>query len=72
LTVNSEHIQRAWEKALKRKSEDLEGAITVARTLVETVCKYILDEEHISYPHTADLPKLYHLAAEKVHLAPEQ
>lgn len=72
LTVNSEHVQRAWEKALKRRSEDPEGAITAARTLVETVCKHILDEEQIGYPDNADLPKLYHLAVEQMHLAPEQ
>ena len=72
LTVNSEHVQRAWEKALKRRSEDPEGAITAARTLVETVCKHILDEERVGYPDNADLPKLYHLAVEQLHLAPEQ
>jgi len=72
LTVNSEHVQRAWEKALRRKSEDPEGAITAARTLVETICKHILDEEQITYPDNADLPKLYHLVVEQLHLAPEQ
>lgn len=72
LTVNSEHVQRAWERLLKRKSEDPEGAVTAARTLVETVCKHILDEEQVHYPDNADLPKLYHLAVEQLHLAPEQ
>ncbi|WP_170199514.1 abortive infection family protein [Litorilinea aerophila] len=72
LTVNSEHVQRAWERALRRKSEDPEGAITAARTLVETVCKHILYEEQIAYPDSADLPKLYHLVVEQLHLAPEQ
>lgn len=72
LTVNSEHVQRAWEKALKRKSEDSEGAITAARTLVEAVCKHILDEEQVGYPDNADLPHLYHLTVKQLHLAPEQ
>jgi len=72
LTVNSEHVQRAWVKALRRKSEDPEGAITAARTLVETVCKHILDEKQIAYPDNADLPKLYHLVVVQLHLAPEQ
>jgi len=72
LTVNSEHLRRAWEKALRRKSEDPEGAITAARTLVETVCKHILDEEQIAYPNNADLPNLYRLVVEQLHLAPEQ
>lgn len=72
LTVNSEHVQRAWERALKRKSEDPEGAITAARTLIETVCKHILDEEQIGYSDNADLPNLYHLAAKQLHCVPEQ
>ena len=71
-TINSEHVQRAWEKALKRKSEDPEGAVTAARTLVETVCKHILDKEQVNYPDNADLPKLQYLAAKQLSLAPEQ
>ena len=65
-------MQRAWEKALRRKSEDPEGAITAARTLVETVCKHILDEKQITYPDNADLPNLYRLVVEQLCLAPEQ
>lgn len=72
MTVNSEHVQRAWVKALRRKSEDPEGAITAARTLVETVCKHILDEEQTAYPDNADLPNLYHLVVEQLYLASEQ
>jgi hypothetical protein len=72
LTLDSEHVQRSWERALKRRSEDPEGAITAARSLVEAVCKHILDEERVSYPDDADLPKLYRLTVEQLRLAPEQ
>jgi hypothetical protein len=41
--VNSEYIQETWNKALARRSSDPEGAITAARTLLESVCKHILD-----------------------------
>lgn len=71
-SIDSEHVRRAWEKALKRRSDDPGGAITAARTLLETVCKYILDEAGVNYPGNADLPKLYHLAAKSVKLAPSQ
>lgn len=71
-TFDQEHIHAAWQKALDRRMDDPEGAITAARTLVETVCKYILDDAGIDYPDDADLPKLWALAAEQANLAPNQ
>lgn len=71
-TIDSEHVRGAWEKALARKATDPEGAITAARTLVETVCKHILDDAKRDYPDNADLPKLYHHAAEVLYLSPNQ
>lgn len=68
----SEHIHELWQKALQRRSEDPEGAITAARTLLESVCKLILDELGESYPDDADLPKLYGKTAAKLTLAPSQ
>lgn len=47
--VDSEHIKEAWQKALERKSTDIDGAITMARTLLESVCKYILDRNGVTY-----------------------
>jgi hypothetical protein len=35
---------------------DPEGAITLARALLETVCKYILDERGVRYDNDIDLP----------------
>jgi len=66
------HVQAAWSKALERRSSDPEGAITSARTLVEAVCKHILDEAGIDYDDAADLPKLYKLTAKTMKLAPSQ
>jgi hypothetical protein len=36
-------IHSAWQKALSRKSSDPEGAITISRSIFESVCKHILD-----------------------------
>ena len=36
--VSSTYIQEAWHKALERRATDAEGAITAARTLLESVC----------------------------------
>jgi hypothetical protein len=57
---------------LDRRLSDPEGAITVARTLLETVCKRILDELSITYTDKEDLPKLYAMAAKVLNLAPDQ
>jgi Abortive infection C-terminus len=67
-----DHVQAAWQKALDRRLSDPEGAITAARMLLETVCKYILDEAGCIYPDTADLQKLWALTAQLLHLAPHQ
>jgi hypothetical protein len=71
-SFDEEGVHRAWSRALDRRKNDPEGAITAARTLLETVCKRILDETGGVYDDTEDLPKLYHKAAEKLALAPSQ
>jgi hypothetical protein len=44
----------------------------VARTLLETVTKRILDESNAPYSDKDDLPKLYGAAAKVLNLAPTQ
>ena len=70
--VDSASIQTAWRKALDRRMPDPEGAITSARTLLEAVCKHVLDEDKISYQDKDDLPKLYSLVAKHLNLSPSQ
>lgn len=70
--VNSTHVQETWQKALERRNSDPEGAITASRTLLESVCKYILDENNVTYDDKYDLPKLYNMVAEQLHLSPSQ
>jgi len=70
--IDAAHVQAAWSKALDRRSSDPEGAITLSRTLIESVCKHILDESDIVYDDGAELPKLYRLTAEALNLAPSQ
>ena len=67
-----DHVYATWQKALDRREADPEGAITAARTLLETVCKHVLDDVGAPYPDDADLPKLWALAAEQLNLAPHQ
>jgi len=70
--LNSEAVSRVWRLILYRLPEDLEGAITLARTLIESVCKHILDDRIVEYDSTADLPVLYRAVASELNLAPEQ
>ena len=70
--IDSAHIQAAWSKALDRRASDPEGAITSARTLIETVCKHILDDMNIQYDEAIDLPKLYKETAKVLNIAPSQ
>ena len=70
--LNAAAVQSAWGKALSRREEDPEGAITAARSLLETVCKHILDDCNVLYRDTEDLPQLWRLVAQQLNLAPEQ
>lgn len=70
--LDSEHVRTAWYRASERRTSDPEGAITAAKTLLETVCKHILDERNTPYEETFDLPKLYSTVAASLKLAPSQ
>lgn len=71
-TIDSEYIKRTWTKALERRVTDPDGAITAARTLLESVCKHVLDDHGEPYDEKADLPQLYAVTAKKLTLAPSQ
>jgi hypothetical protein len=71
-SYGANYINEEWNKMLERKSTDAMGAITSSRTLIETVCKYILDELKVSYDPKADLPVLYKLSASNLNLSPGQ
>ncbi len=63
-------VQAAWQKCLERRDRDPEGAITAARTMLESCCKCILDDCGVPLKGTEDLPKLYGLVAEQLKLSP--
>jgi len=66
-------IHRGWEKALGRVKSDPEGAITSARALLESVCKFILDEKRVQYNSgVIELHELYKLTAKELNLSVEQ
>lgn len=66
-------VHTAWQRALERRTSDPEGAITAARTLLETVCKHILDARSITYDsNKIELHELYKLTAVELNLSPSQ
>ena len=71
-TLDEQSIHDTWRRMLERRTGDPEGAITAARTLVETVCKHILDDLRIAYDDNVELPGLYASTAAALNLAPSQ
>ncbi len=69
---DEESVHAEWQRALGRRAGDPRGAITAARTLLETVCKHILDDAGVSYQEKDDLPQLYRATAKVLRLAPSQ
>ncbi|MBJ9703825.1 abortive infection family protein [Acinetobacter calcoaceticus] len=69
-SIDSQYIHLTWQKALGRRQDDPEGAITIARTLLESTCKYILDDKNVDYGTTPDLNHLYRLTAKQLNIAP--
>lgn len=71
--VDSGNIHICWQRALERKEHDPEGAITIARTMLESVCKHILHHKQINIDeNNTDLSELYKLTAKELNLSPEQ
>jgi uncharacterized protein YfkK (UPF0435 family) len=70
--VDALHVAAAWQMALESRASDPTGAITSAGTLIETVCKHILDEQKVNYSDSDDLPTLYRLTADSLNLSPSQ
>jgi hypothetical protein len=69
---DAENVHSAWAKALERSTSDPDGAVTAARTLLESVCKHILDESKEDYGKSPNLPELYARVAKRLMLSPTQ
>lgn len=70
-SFDADGVKRAWSKALERRKQDPEGAITLARTLLEEVCKHILDKAGETYDEN-ELSKLYSKTSKLLNLSPTQ
>ena len=70
--VDAPHVAAAWQTALEKQESDPAAAISSAMTLIETVCKHILNGLKVSYSETDDLSTLYRLTADTLNLFPSQ
>lgn len=70
--INYDYVHQVWQKALDRRTSDPDGAITMARTLLEATCKHIMDEAKLEYNDKAELPQLYKGVQEVLNLAPSE
>ncbi|MES0036059.1 abortive infection family protein [Mesorhizobium sp. M0046] len=64
-------VHARWTQALDRRDTDPEGAITLARTLLEDVCKWIIVESGETFGEKDDLPLIYRKLAKILNLAPD-
>lgn len=64
-------VHARWTMAMERRASEPAGAITLARTLLEDVCKWILDQAGETWQEADDLPVLYRKLAKVLKLAPD-
>lgn len=66
-------VHTVWMKALERRHTDPDGAITSARTLLETVCKHILDDMDVPYNNkNIEMSELYKILSKELNLSADQ
>lgn len=68
---NPTDIHARREEALKRRSADPRAAITLARTILEDTCKWIIHAAGKDFKEDDDLPALYRNLAKILKLAPD-
>lgn len=69
--IDNDYIKEYAEKCRIRIQEgDYEGAITSARTLVETVCMHILDISQVEYEKDGKIMKLYRQVSQVLRMDP--
>lgn len=65
-------VHAFWGKALDRRTTDPDGAVTAASTLLEEVCKHIIEDSGGKWESKWNVPKLYAEASKVLNLAPSQ
>lgn len=70
-TLSMDIIQLQIQKCKDRiAAEDYDGAVTAAKSLVESVCKYILNERSVTYKEGSRKDDLFGLVAKELKMSP--
>ncbi|WP_426031367.1 abortive infection family protein [Caulobacter sp. DWP3-1-3b2] len=64
-----ERLERAWLKALDRTDTDPDGAVTAARSFLESTCKHVLDTLGVTYGPNLDLLQQFRLVADELKIS---
>jgi hypothetical protein len=70
--LNFGAVIQHWQDAQAALGVEPPDATTRASSLIETLCKHILDAKKISFPNNESIQRLYGAAARALYLAPEQ
>lgn len=70
--LDAAYVTEQWESAVSRIEADPAGAITLARSLLESVLKHLLEEVGGDISRHESLPGLYKAVAKRLKLAPDQ
>jgi hypothetical protein len=65
-------VQRLWTKAKARAINDPDGAITASKTMLESLCKLILNESNETYTNKDGFPALYRKAVDTLEFSPNK
>lgn len=67
-----DRVAQHWQKARLRRAVEFDGAITAARSLVESAAKHLLDEVGVEYGSADELQSLYRRLIQHYDLLPEK
>ena len=68
-TYSVETVQAEWKRISSRLQTDPEAALTSSRSLIESVCKHILEESEVDFNESSNV---YRLTSQLLELAPDQ
>ena len=70
--LNSEEVQNLLINAIDRSEKDPNGAVTAAKSLLESTCKLLLDDMKEEYDSSDDIPSLFKKISTQLNLHPTQ
>lgn len=68
--LDSEEAQKLFSIAMNRTANDANGAVTAAKSLLESTCKLLLDDMKVEYTPSEDIPSLFKKISTTLNLHP--